>query len=123
MKYSDFLKYNTFLVISILTILSASVLAEGDSSKGREVYDKLCAQCHGPEGLGDGPLGKSLPPTSKPGDLQKAVFKFATDDTKFTELIKKGGGAVGLNPLMPPQAALSDDDIKNVIAFVHSLKK
>jgi hypothetical protein len=41
----------------------------------------------------------------------------------MAELIKKGGSAFGLSPLMAAQSALSDDDVSNVVAFVRSLKK
>lgn len=102
---------------------STQVYAEGDAAKGKEVYDKICSQCHGPEGLGDGPVGKNLPPNSKPASLQDGKFKYATDTAKMVELIHKGGAAVGLSPLMPPQPTLSDEEINNVVAFVHSLKK
>jgi len=41
-------------------------------AQGREVFDRECATCHGPEGKGDGPGGKALNPrprnfTSKDG--------------------------------------------------------
>ena len=34
-----------------------------------------------------------------------------------------GGASVGLNPLMPAQDQLSDEELGNLIAFIHSLKK
>lgn len=98
-------------------------LAEGDAVKGKEKYDQLCAQCHGPKGAGDGPVGVSLPEAMKPADLSLGQYKYATDAAKFEELLLKGGAAVGLNPLMPPQAGLNKDDIANLYAYIQSMKK
>ncbi len=93
-----------------------------DMEKGKTLYSQRCATCHGEKGAGDGPIGASLPPEQKPRNFQEGVYKYATDDDKFKELIKKGGAAVGLSMLMPGQADLSDDDIESVLLYVHSLK-
>ena len=108
----------TFLV----TCISAEAFA-ADAAKGKELYKTYCVSCHGETGLGDGPTGKNLPPAMKPRNFQVGDFKVVTDDASLIDLLKKGGPAFGLSPLMAAQAALSDDDIKNVVAFVRSLKK
>jgi hypothetical protein len=59
----------------------------------------------------------------KPRDLATGQMKFATDAAKFGELLSKGGAAVGLNPLMPAQAGISQEDIANLYAYIKSLKK
>jgi len=92
-----------------------------DAARGKQLYTERCATCHGAEGAGDGPVALSLPPEMKPQNLKTGIMKFAADDAKMKELLKKGGGAVGLNALMPPQADLSDADIDSVIAFVKTL--
>lgn len=124
-KVLSFLR--TSLMISSLAltfgIASAEYVQAADASKGKESYDKICVQCHGAKGLGDGPIGLALPEASRPASLATGEFKFAKSDEKMIELIKKGGAAVGLNPLMPAQASLDDEAIKNIIAYVRSLKK
>jgi mono/diheme cytochrome c family protein len=35
-------------------------LGELTATERRDLYDRLCASCHGPEGLGDGPVAKDL---------------------------------------------------------------
>jgi mono/diheme cytochrome c family protein len=45
-------------------------------------------------------------------------------DGDIFKIIKEGGGAVGKSPLMPPWgAALPDQDIRNVVAYIRSLAK
>lgn len=108
----------------LLTIgMLISVSAHADLARGKQLFTERCVSCHGPQGAGDGPVGASLPPEMKPRDLQHAERKFANDDAKFLELLKKGGGAVGLSPIMPLQPDLNDADLKSIIEFVKTLKK
>jgi len=107
------------LAFSALTLGTAHAV---DLEKGKTLYAQRCATCHGDKGAGDGPIAASLPAEQKPRNFQEAKYKYATDDDKFKELIKKGGAAVGLSMLMPGQADLSDDDIESLLLFVYSLK-
>lgn len=109
-----------FSLIVFFGLLGGSLRA-ADVEKGKSLFKTLCSSCHGDMGKGDGPVGKSLPPGTV-ADLSKVVFKFAKDEAKFKELLKKGGGAVGLNALMPP-AVVKDEDIVHLYAFVMSLRK
>lgn len=114
--------HRTSIAVGILlTVCSSTALA--DVAKGKALYDQLCTSCHGAAGKGDGPVGAALPADQKPRNLaDHSGYKFAKDDAKFTELLKKGGQAVGLSVLMPPQAQLSDADIASVIEYVKTLK-
>lgn len=111
------------LVLAFISLILLPGLSLADATKGKEHFDKLCVSCHGATGAGDGPAGAALPESMKPRNLQTAQMKYATDDEKFKELLKKGGASVGLSPLMAPMAALSDQDLSDVIAYVKSLKK
>lgn len=108
-----------FLVLILFPLTSYAA----DLEKGKTLFEQRCASCHGNEGKGDGPAAQGFPANMKPRNLAEGKFKAATDDAKFKELLTKGGASLGLSPLMPPQAGLSDDDLNNIIAFVHSLKK
>ncbi len=108
--------------LTLLIFLNAST-ALADATAGKAVYDKVCASCHGVTGLGDGPVGASLPPAMKPADLVKAEYKKVTDAASIVDLLTKGGPAFGLNPLMAAQPTLSDQEKKDVAEYVLSLKK
>ena len=47
--------------------LIAACAPEGRSASGKEVYLSLCADCHGPDGKGDGPTRAGQP--AAPADL------------------------------------------------------
>ena len=89
----------------------------GDPAKGRAVFDKHCAACHGPQGKGDGPTGAMLTP--KPADLTSAATT-KKSDADLRTIIEKG---------KPPSAMigwkgqLSDGEIGDVLAYVRSLGK
>jgi mono/diheme cytochrome c family protein len=42
-------------------------LGELTATQRRDLYDRLCASCHGPDGRGDGPVAKDL--VVRPADL------------------------------------------------------
>jgi mono/diheme cytochrome c family protein len=91
----------------------------GDAlSKGRAAYATYCASCHGQGGKGDGPAAAALSP--KPRDLTDRAHMAQLDDQYLFQVIGKGGAAVGKSPLMPP-AALGEQDIRNVIAYLRTL--
>jgi mono/diheme cytochrome c family protein len=110
--------------LATAAIFAATPVSQAaDLAKGKTLYTQRCSTCHGDKGAGDGPIALSLPPEQKPRNLQEGKNKFATDDDKFRELMKKGGAAVGLNMLMPAQSDLNADDVDSLLLFVHSLKK
>lgn len=111
------------VVLTVILALPAGVgFAEGNATKGKGIYDKNCASCHGAGGKGDGVAAASLNP--KPKDLTDKTLMAGLKDEQLVAIIKKGGGAVGKSPLMPPfGAALKDPDVQDVVAFIRSLVK
>jgi mono/diheme cytochrome c family protein len=103
--------------------VAAPAYAGGNAANGKKLYETLCVTCHGPTGLGDGPVAASLPPEMKPRNLQEGQWKYATDDNKMKELLHKGGAAVGLSPLMSGAPSASDADLNDLVAFLHSIRK
>ena len=88
-----------------------------NTSKGREIYLRYCAGCHGEDGRGE---AKTFRPNV--GNLAvKQLMDELSDEYLFT-VIQKGGAAVGKNAAMPAWSAqLGDDDIRDVVAFVRTL--
>ncbi len=98
----------------------ARVPVTSDPEAGGAGYQVYCATCHGPEGDGDGPLAASLDP--KPARHSDGTYMNPLTDDYLFKIIKFGGPAVGKSPLMAPMdGTLSDQQIRNVIAFLRSL--
>jgi mono/diheme cytochrome c family protein len=92
----------------------------GTVTKGKQVYDANCVQCHGAEGKGDGYGAPFLVPS--PRDFTSAQFKFRTtasgllptDDDLF-RTISRGADGTG----MPPwKYLLSDEDRWALVDYV-----
>ena len=77
------------------------------------VYKTNCAPCHGATGDANTPAGKvfKVPSFSSDGVLKES-------DEHLLTVAKNGKGA------MPPwNDKISEDDLKSVIAFIHTLQK
>ncbi|MDW8364102.1 MAG: cytochrome c, partial [Myxococcales bacterium] len=76
-------------------------------------YQAHCASCHGPSGLGDGPAGVPLGATN----LTDPAMHARLTDEQMAERIRKGGTK------MPPNPALDDRQIADVVAHVRTLRR
>ena len=82
----------------------------GDAAKGKAIFLKYCAGCHGPEGKGDGYqlLGR------KPANLTEPPTSLKSE-TELLISIHEG------RPNMPPwNARLTDDDSRDVLAYIRT---
>ncbi|MFQ5915161.1 MAG: c-type cytochrome [Nitrospinota bacterium] len=110
------------VILAALMLLPSVILAQGKAEKGKALYTQYCAACHGATGKGDGPGAAALNP--KPRDLTDKPYMAGLKDEYLFAIVAKGGAAVGKSPLMPPWgAALKDEGIREVIAYVRSLSK
>ena len=97
--------------------MSHLVLAfEGDAAKGKVIYQAKCVTCHGPEGKGDGPIGKALKPPA--GNFSSAVSKKKSSD-ELQNLIANGKPKTAM---MAWNKQLSEAEIQDVLAYVLTLR-
>jgi mono/diheme cytochrome c family protein len=109
------------ILVAVL-LLPASVLAQGDPAKGKDLYTKHCGGCHGPGGKGDGVAAAALP--TKPSDLTNKAYMAGLKDQYLFDLIQKGGAAVGKSPLIPPFGSkMKEGEIRDLIAYIKTLAK
>ncbi|HEY6085025.1 MAG TPA: cytochrome c, partial [Nitrospira sp.] len=65
------------LIIGVSAPPLAIAVTPGEIERGRGIYERHCADCHGSEGRGDGKLAISLSP--RPGNLISAQTSAKTD--------------------------------------------
>ena len=101
------------LNMSASLLLAASATVACAQSSGADLYKANCILCHGENGEADTPAGKTF----------KAASFNASDGLKKTDselaaIIKNG------KDKMPPWSdVLTDEQVKDVIAYIRTLKK
>lgn len=92
-------------------------------SRGRAIYQKSCASCHGPEGKGDGPQVKDLKnedgTPNRPRDLTSGVYKGGGEPHVLYARIRLG---IPGTP-MPATPTLTYPETADLIHFVRSLSR
>ncbi len=104
------------LLMAVLFGLTATLTSKGAEAK--ENWDTLCAKCHGADGKGDTKMGAKLGCKDFTDAKVQADIK---DDAAFKAL-KEGLKSADDKTLMKPFDQLSDDEIKALVAYVHTLK-
>ena len=103
-------------IICIATVVVAPLLLctrTRADDKSAATYKAKCVACHGADGKGDTPAGKS---TKVRSFADAEVVKASDDD--LAGIIEKGKGKMpGYGKSMKP------DDIKNMVAYIRSLTK
>ena len=118
---------NAPVTFAVLLLAAVGVLTASMSSRalgaslegGKAIYEESCAKCHGTAGAGDGRAGRSL--EHKPTAFN-VTSKLAPDDKLF-KATREGGKAVGQSGDMEGFPKLSDEQIRDVIAYVKTLAK
>jgi mono/diheme cytochrome c family protein len=103
----------------ILLLLPGSGSAQ-NAAEGKKLYASYCVTCHGEQGKGDGPASKALP--VKAADHTNGAAMNQLSDKYLTDVISKGGPAVGKSPIMPAWGnQFNESQIRDLIAFIRSL--
>jgi len=105
------MRKSTLALVTVLALsLALPVFAADD---GTAIFKSKCAMCHGPDGSGSTPMGKSM----KMRDLRSPEVQKQTD-IQLTDLIAGGKGK------MPAYGKkLTTSEIQAVIAHLRTLKK
>lgn len=116
------MSWTLWLVVAVV-LQPGIAWSAGDTAKGKEKYQELCAACHGASGKGDGPAAPALTP--KPRDHTDGAYMNKLTDEQVFNIIKSGGAAAGKSPLMPawggPPPKLSDQQIQDLVAYIRTL--
>jgi mono/diheme cytochrome c family protein len=104
----------------LLLVLSTSYPAfavSGDILKGKTLFQGKCVTCHGPEGKGDGPMGKMLKPPA--ADFTSAASKKKSEE-ELRNIIENGKPNTSM---VAWKGSLSDTEIQDLLAYVLTLRK
>lgn len=104
------------LIVAAVTLTCAAVSLS--AAEPKEIFEKTCAKCHGPDGKGATAMGKKL----KIKDFTDAAYQKTFDDKKAAAAIKEGVKD-GDKMLMKAYDDLSDSEIKGLVAYVRAFQK
>lgn len=89
---------------------------------GKEVFEDKCLECHGPEGLGDGPRSVNLNP--KPVDLSDSAVMANRSDGYLFWRVSKGGLMEPFNSGMRSfEMALTEEQRWQVISYIRTFSE
>jgi len=111
--------YPTIIIATLLTIVPMAAATQSDSRTGKEIFEQMCAGCHGTRGDGgEGHSGGFSPVITT---LAKKEYMNQLPDEYLILIIKKGGAYMGKIAAMPAwETRLSDDDIRRVVAHIRT---
>lgn len=113
----------TLVLVCVGTTWMASATNEsvsadgGDAAKGKPIFQSKCVSCHGPEGKGDGPVGKALKPPA--GNFSSAESKKKSPE-ELQKIIENG---VPKTSMVAWKKQLNETEIQDVLAYVLTLRK
>lgn len=102
---------------------TATNTATAADAEANAIFTTRCAACHGVSGKGDGAAAAALTP--KPRDYSDKGWQAKVTDEHIAKIIVEGGPAVGMSPMMGPNADLANkpDVVKALVAKVRSFGK
>jgi mono/diheme cytochrome c family protein len=110
-------KISLFASLSCALVLGASVARAADAADN---WAKNCAACHGKDGAGHTKAGRM----KGVKDMTDSQYQQSFTDEQAADRIKNGLNDAGGNSKMKAFGdTLSDSDIKDLVAYVRSLKK
>lgn len=94
----------------LATAVSGAAAGEPDLSRGKQVYEKYCLACHGPQGRGDGAT-QFDPPVA---DLTSSDV-LMKPDSRLLKSIHEGRTNTAMDAW---KTTLSDEAIRAVLAYI-----
>jgi cytochrome c oxidase cbb3-type subunit 2 len=119
------------IALAIFGLLAASALGTrmlaqrggatpAPGSRGKQVYDAHCVECHGAEGKGDGPAAHLMIPT--PRDFTRGRYKIRTTESGSVptdeDLLRTVRQGLYASSMPGWQKLLPDEDIRAVVEYV-----
>lgn len=88
------------LGLALVATAAAAQQAATPTRSGREVYEAVCASCHGPDGKAG--VNPNIEKIAAPPDFTDCAFANREPDRQFLAVAHEGGPARGFSPLMAP---------------------
>ena len=113
------MNYPTTIIAALLTTVGIATTAQSEPQTPKEIFDQMCAGCHGFRGDGgEGHRGGFSPHI---GTLANKEYMSQVPDEYLEMIIKKGGAYMGKISTMPAwEKKLNDEQIKGIVAYIRT---
>ncbi len=105
------------IVLSVAFLIAGAVSAR--AAEAKELFDKNCKMCHGPDGKGKTKMGEKLGIK----DYTDPKVQEAMKDADMIKAIKEGIKEGDKTKMKAFGETLSDDEIKALVKYVRGFKK
>ena len=105
------------IIVSVAFLVASAVTVRAADAK--ELWEKNCTKCHGPDGKGQTVMGKKL----NLKDYSDAKVQDGLKDEAITKAIKDGVKDGEKSKMKAFGDTLSDDEIKALVKYVRDFKK
>jgi mono/diheme cytochrome c family protein len=113
------MKYPITIIAMLLAVAPMAATAQTDPRPGQEIFEQMCAGCHGTYGNGQEGTKSGFVP--RIGTLANKEYMASVPDDYLVLIIKKGGAYMGKIAAMPAwEKRLSDDDIRRIVAHIRT---
>jgi cbb3-type cytochrome c oxidase subunit III len=106
-------------VLQCMSVVAATAQPAAPSRTGRQVWETICINCHGPDGRGG--VNAELEKIVKPPDFTDCGFAAREPDRGFLAVAHNGGPTRGFSPLMAPWGgAFTEAELSLAIAHIRT---
>jgi mono/diheme cytochrome c family protein len=103
----------------LLTIVPLMAMPQTDPVTGKEIFEQMCAGCHGTRG--DGGAGQKSGFVPRVPTLANKEYMNSVPDDYLVLIIQKGGEYMGKMASMPAwEKRLSEKEIRDVVAHIRT---
>ena len=103
-------------VVLAVALFAASAVC-GFSADAKANFEQHCVKCHGADGKGDTKMGKKL----EVRNYSDAAVKASIKDDEALKALKEGLTKDGKNLMKAFSPALTDDELKALVAYIKTL--
>lgn len=116
------MKVSVAIVVMLLTIAPIAAKAQTDPVTGKEIFEQMCAGCHGT--YGNGQEGTKAGFVPRIGTLANKEYMDSVPDDYVTMIIKKGGEYMGKIAAMPAwEHKFNDAQVADLVAHIRTFTK